>query len=225
MKTVVIIPAYNEAPLLPAVLSALKLMRVKNLTLLVVDDGSSDRTFETAQKMDVLVVRHIHNMGLGAALATGMSMARELNADIVGTFDADGQHRVEDLKKALSLIQSGEADVVIGSRLMSSLAMPAGRFFLNWVANILTWALFGVWTTDSQSGLRAFSKKAIETISLKTSRMEVSSEIFAEISRHKLRLREVPIEPVYTPYSRAKGQKSTNSFSIAWKLLLRKLRT
>lgn len=225
MKTVIIIPAYNEAPSIGAVLAQLKSKKLPNVQILVIDDGSTDGTGRIAKEKGALVLRHIENLGLGAALSTGIIAARKLNASAVVTFDADGQHQVIDLLRALEPIYAKDADIVIGSRLRSSLHMPASRFLLNWIANILTWALFGVWTTDSQSGLRAFSKKALETISLKTSRMEVSSEIFAEISRHKLRLAEVPIEPIYTSYSRTKGQKSINSFNITWKLLLRKLRT
>jgi len=99
--------------------------------------------------------------------------------------------------------------------------MPVDRLLVNWLSNFLTWLLFGVWTSDSQSGFRAFSKKAIELLKLKTERMEVSSEIFAEVRRHQLTLTEVPIRVIYTAYSQRKGQSTLNALHVFFKLVLR----
>lgn len=224
MKVVIIIPAYNEARVISSVLLKLRKARVNKTTIIVVDDGSNDTSGEIARKMGVLVVRHKLNLGLGAALATGLLAAKRIGAEAVVTFDADGQHKVEDLQAVLEPVTSGKADVVIGTRLRHSASMPVSRFFLNWLANVLTFFLFGVWTTDSQSGLRAFSKRALNSIILRTHRMEVSSEIFGEIKKHKLAFVEVPITPIYTSYSLTKGQKAGNSLQVIWKLFLRRLR-
>ncbi len=223
MKTVIVVPAYNEELVLGSVLDQLTAARFSDATIVVIDDGSTDKTAMVAAKQGAFVLRHLRNVGLGAALATGIAAARRLDADIVATFDADGQHTVADLKRALGPVVSEKADVVIGSRLKSP-GMPRTRWLINWVANIFTWLLYGVWTTDSQSGLRVFSRQALRVINLRTSRMEVSSEVFAEIAQHKLRFLEVPIQPVYTAYSIAKGQRLSNSVDVAWKLLLRQLR-
>jgi hypothetical protein len=108
--------------------------------------------------------------------------------------------------------------------LQGVLEMPSDRRLLNSLANTLTFVLFGVTTTDSQSGFRAFNRKAIQAIALKTQRMEVSSEIFAEIKRLNLRFSEVPISVIYTDYSRQKGQQNSNKWSVGYKLMLRLFR-
>jgi len=102
--------------------------------------------------------------------------------------------------------------------------MPFDRLIISWVGNIVTFLLFGIWTTDSQSGFRAFNQKAIRVVKIKTQGMEVSSEIFGEIKRHHLRLAEVPIRVIYTDYARKKGQKNLNAPRVVLKLLLRLFR-
>jgi hypothetical protein len=122
-------------------------------------------------------------------------------------------------------LQNQAFDLVIGSRMLQGvLEMPSDRRLLNSLANALTFVLFGVTTTDSQSGFRAFNRKAIQAIALKTQRMEVSSEIFAEIKRLNLRFSEVPISVIYTDYSRQKGQQNSNKWSVGYKLMLRLFR-
>jgi len=101
--------------------------------------------------------------------------------------------------------------------------MPPIRVFGNWLFNCITYVLFGTWTTDSQSGLRAFSKNAAKKINIKTNRMEVSSEIIKEIGRNKLKFKEVPIKAIYTDYSMMKGQSNLNAFNITFKLFFKRL--
>ena len=144
-------------------------------------------------------------------------MARALS-----TIDADGQHDANDLLKVLQPIFEGRADVVIGSRLLQDVfQVPIDRRLLIRLSNLLTFILFGFKSTDTLSGFRAFSRKALEKIELKTETMEVSNELFGEISRHQLRYLEVPIRVRYTPYSRTKGQTNLNALNVGIKLLLR----
>lgn len=172
-----------------------------------------------------MVVRHILNRGLGGAITTGLSFAKLHGYDIAITLDADGQHVPKDALPMIDLLTSGKFDIVIGSRLSKGTSnMPSDRRLLNWLANAATFVFFGVKTTDSQSGFRAFNRKAIESIRLKTERMEVSSEIFAEIRRLNLRHAEVPITVIYTDYSRSKGQQNSNTWSVGYKLMLRLFR-
>ncbi len=214
-------PAFNEEKVIGRVLDSLKDEGYGNI--IVVDDGSTDNTAGIAEKRGVLVCRHPINRGLGGALGTGIRAALEDKADIIVTFDSDGQHSPKDIKKLTSVIEKKKADVVIGSRLLRPKGMPMIRRIGNLGLNIITFMLFGIWTTDSQSGLRAFSQDAAKKIRIRTNRMEVSSEIIKEIGRLRLRFKEVPIKPIYTDYSRQHGQSHLNAFRIIAKLMLKKI--
>jgi glycosyltransferase involved in cell wall biosynthesis len=220
-KLFIVIPAYNEEKTLGKVIDDLRKEGYKNI--IVVDDGSKDKTYDVASKKNVFLFKHLINRGLGGALGTGLDAAYHLDADIAVTFDADGQHCVSDLKNMIQPILKGKADVVIGSRMINPKGMPLVRKIGNWLLNVITWMLFGFWTTDSQSGMRAFDRKSLYKIETRTSRMEVSSEFFKEFRKHRLKLAEVPIKVIYTEYSLAKGQSSWNAFKIVTKLIIRKL--
>jgi glycosyltransferase involved in cell wall biosynthesis len=226
-KLVLIIPAFNEERALATTLANLpKTFSVDETEVVVVDDGSSDRTAEVALACcdpRVVLLRHTTNRGLGGALGTGLKYARLCSADFAITYDADGQHAPEDIEKALVPLVEGKADVVIGSRLLQPKGMPWYRLIGNWGLNVITYVLFGQWTTDSQSGLRAFGRRGIENIDIRTDRMEVSSEFFKEIRRLKLRFCEVPIRAIYTEYSLAKGQRNINAINILLRLLWHRL--
>ena len=226
MNLTIVVPAFNESQVIYKVLSLLpkKLNGISAIETLVVDDGSTDKTLQEAKRARVLVIRHISNRGVGAATKTGIEYAKSAAADVVLTFDADGQHDPNDIPKLLKPVISKTADVVIGSRLKSKQKMPMDRFFLNWFANLITFILFGVVSTDSQSGLRAFSKKAIDLINFSGERMDFSSEILVEAKRHNLKTQEVPVKAIYTSYSRTKGQKNLNSFSILMRFIVKFLR-
>lgn len=174
--------------------------------VIVVDDGSGDRTSEIALGRGVTVIRHSVNRGLGAALGTGMAAAIAAGADAIVTFDADGQHAAEDVPAVVAPVVAGQADVVIGTRLAGRGSMPVVRRIANYTGNLVTYTLFGARVSDSQSGFRALSRRAAEQIEIRTDRMEVSSEIIAEAVRRGLRIVEVPIQSRYTSYSLSKGQ-------------------
>ena len=223
MKAVIIVPALNESEVIADVLHGLpkKLKGISRLSVIVIDDGSSDNTARIAQKAGALVLRHVVNRGLGAAIKTGLSWAREKNADIAITFDADGQHDPRDLPKVTKPILDGKAHLVIGSRFKRKQNVPIDRMALNWFANLATLIFFGVFSTDSQSGMRAFGKKAMSLIDFKADRMDFSSEILLEANKHKLKVVEVPIQAIYTPYSRAKGQKNLNAIPTFSRFLVK----
>ncbi len=221
MRRLIIVPAYNEAQVIFTTITKLKKRLNKKFDILVVDDGSLDQTFPEAKKTHVRIVRHPLNRGLGAALGTGIAYARKGKYDLAITFDADGQHDPRDINKAVKPIEASKADLVIGTRTKGIGNMPFDRWVINWASNILTFLLFGIWTSDSQSGFRAFSKKALHYIEIKTEGMEVSSEIFSEVKKHQLKVAEIPIHVIYTTYSRSKGQTNLNAFNVLVKLLLR----
>ncbi|MEM0230915.1 MAG: glycosyltransferase family 2 protein [Candidatus Woesearchaeota archaeon] len=219
-RVAIVVPAYNEEKAIGNVLSSLKRAGYKQI--LVVDDGSTDSTSVIAEKHGAILLRHLINRGLGGALATGIKGALKLtDASVIVTFDADGQHAVEDIERLVKPIFNGDADVVIGSRLINPKGMPLLRRIGNWELNVLTFLLFGRMVTDSQSGLRAFSRKAAAQLEITSNRMEVSSEIIGRITEKKLRLKEVPIRAIYTDYSLSKGQSIFNGFRIIFKLLIK----
>lgn len=220
MKVIALIPAYNEEKTIADVLT-----RTKPFVdgIIVVDDGSSDRTAQIARVQGATVVHHVINRGLGAAIGTGVVAARELGADAVVTLDADGQHDPAEIKKFIVAIEQG-ADVVIGSRMLTGfVGMPVRRRIAQVMGNLVTFLLFGVWVTDSQSGFRAFTGYALSKIQIRTNRMEVSSELLAETKRNHLRLVEVPIKAIYTHYSLSKGQNFFVGLKTLLKLVMRRL--
>jgi glycosyltransferase involved in cell wall biosynthesis len=219
MKTVVVIPSFNEESTLPHVLEQV-VPAVDEV--IVVDDGSWDGTSRVARAGRAFLVRHEINRGLGATLGTGFAAALRRGADVVICLDADGQHDPSDIPRFVQALDEG-ADVVIGSRLLDPSGMPVRRQIANWVGNVVTFVLFGKWVTDSQSGYRAFRRQALERIQIKSNRMEVSSEIIAESRRHGLKLVEIPIKAVYTEYSLSKGQSFRVGLKTLAKLILRRL--
>jgi glycosyltransferase involved in cell wall biosynthesis len=226
-QLVIVIPAYNEARVIGDTLARLpRAIAGVSIQVVVVDDGSSDGTSDVVRASGddrIILLRHAINRGLGGALGTGLAYARKIGADFAITYDADGQHAPEDIAVVLGPLQSGQADAVIGSRLLSPKGMPGYRIVGNWGLNLFTYLLFGLWTTDSQSGLRGFNRKAIDSIKLRMDRMEVSSEFIKEIRRTRLRFLEVPIRAIYSEYSLAKGQRNRNGINIVLRLLLYRL--
>lgn len=186
----VVIPAYNEERFLGSVL--LKARRYAD-TLIVVDDGSTDGTEEIALAAGAAVVRHKHNQGKGAALNTGLRAAREMGADVVALIDGDGQHLAEEITAVLEPVLRGEADVVVGSRYLKENETPEHRVVGHRAMNLLTNVTSGVHLTDSQSGFRAFSRKAIDSLSFSSSGFSVESEMQFLAGQNRLKTMEVPI--------------------------------
>ncbi len=216
----VVVPAFNEERTIQHVIGELREAGLRRVV--VIDDGSQDATALLAALAGAEVVRHVLNRGLGAALGTGIHAALVRGAEVIVTCDADGQHAATDVRRALEPVMNGDADVVLGSRLLGAGHMPWQRRVANRIANVCTRALCGMWTTDSQSGLRVFSRKAAERLELECDGMEVSSVIAGEIARHGLRCVEVPIRSIYTEYSLSKGQSFRVGLRTLRKLLLKK---
>jgi glycosyltransferase involved in cell wall biosynthesis len=219
MKVVAVIPAFNEEQTLATVVAR---TRPYVDEVVVVDDGSRDHTSEVALQAGAVCYRHGINRGLGATLGTGFMAALSRGADVVISLDADGQHDPAEIPRFVEAVRDG-ADVVIGSRLLDPKGMPWYRQIANHLGNLVTWFLFGIYVTDSQSGYRAFAADALQRIEIRTNRMEVSSEIIAETKRHGLTLKEIPIEAIYTDYSLSKGQSFTVGLKTLAKLVLRRV--
>lgn len=214
----VVVPAYNEAPAVGAVLQEL---RTVCPNLVVVDDGSSDGTHEAARSSATYVLRHPINCGQGAALQTGIDFALLRGADYIVTFDADGQHRLEDIPTLLSPILGGECDIVLGSRFLgTSVDMPPMRRKMLRLGVLFTRLVNGVNLTDAHNGLRAFSRRAAQRINLRLDRMAHATELIDQVRQSGLPFKEVPVQIRYTPYSLRKGQSTRGAIRIALQYLL-----
>lgn len=227
MKNIcLIIPAYNEESVIKEV--------VRNLAstfkaagyaphIVVIDDGSRDNTGRQAAAGGAHVITHILNAGSGGATATGLSYAFQSGCEIAATLDADGQHDPKDVLTGVKLMEKGDHDLLIGSRLIDSKGMSGTKRLGNKGLSVITYMLFGVNVTDSQSGLRVFSRRALTELKWKTSGYEFCSEMLWRAKQQRLRIGEYPIKAIYTDYSRAKGQNNWNAFNIIKSLLRRRM--
>ena len=203
MKTVIGIPAFNEEKNIAAILVKLKKI---SQNIIVCDDGSNDLTATIAEGLGAIVIRHERNLGYGAAIKTIFLKAQEINADVLITFDADGQHRIEDIEKVLEPIKSNMADVVIGSRFLNNNQdIPKYRKVGIKAITELTNIVGGTKITDSQSGFRAYNKKILENIKPTESGMGISTEILIKTQKAGFRITEVPITISY------EGETSTHN--------------
>ena len=196
MKITIGIPAYNEEKNIAKIITKLK--KITD-SIIVCDDGSSDMTSEIAKNLGVIVISHKKNMGYGAAIRTIFEKSAEIGSDILVTFDADGQHRIEDVSRVLHPLENSEADIVIGSRFLGKQSnVPNYRKLGIKVITQVTNSSLKTKLTDSQSGFRAYSKQVLSKISLSEIGMGISTEILIKASSKSLRITEVPITILYS---------------------------
>ena len=196
--------------------------------VVVVDDGSSDQTYELAKGQGATVLRHLLNRGQGAALETGNQYALARGADIIVHFDADEQFLAGEIKDAVQPIISGEADVVFGSRFLDKKSqMPwLKKNIIYNLARFISRILFGVNTTDPQGGFRAMSAEAASKITIEQDGMAHCSEILIKAFKNKLAVKEVSITVIYNNFGQGifggKGRGS-GGIRIIGDLLLSKI--
>jgi glycosyltransferase involved in cell wall biosynthesis len=225
MKVVAVIPAYNEEKRIKQTIAG-----VLRYTphVIVVDDGSQDETPVHAREAGAKVIRHAVNRGQGAALKTGTVAALAEEADVIVHLDADGQHDPGSFPDLLMPIETGEADVVFGSRYlgMKPEGMPRTRRWVHLAGGFFNRYVLGVphEITDSQSGLRAMRAEAARAIDFINDGMAHCSEILRLVTRSDLRWAEIPVCVRYTEETLAKGQKPSNALRIVWQLFLRSFR-
>jgi glycosyltransferase involved in cell wall biosynthesis len=216
----VVIPVFNEAPVLASVLGEV-LAVFPNVVC--VDDGSSDGSAEAVLQTMAHLVRHPVNLGQGAALQTGLSYARvQPGAEFFVTFDADGQHRVEDAVAMVAVARSGQADLVLGTRFggHAESVPPVKRLILRTVV-ALSRAGRRLKLTDAHNGLRVLTRPVADDLQITMNGMAHASEIVAYLSRSSWRVREVPVAIRYTEYSRSKGQSLLNGVNVLFDLSIR----
>ena len=214
----VVVPAYNEAEAIGGVLEEL---RRTAATIVVVDDCSTDATAAIARAAGATVLRHAVNRGQGASLQTGIRYALLRGAEIVVTFDSDGQHDAADLAALVAPIRAGRAEVVLGSRFLEPRsAIPPARRLLLKLAVVFTRITSGMRVTDAHNGLRALSRRAAASIDIKLDRMAHASELMDQIRRSRLSYAEVAVSVRYTPYARRKGQRGVHALRVAFDYLV-----
>lgn len=221
MNIWIVIAAFKEAKVIRDVVATVK---AKYPNVVVVDDASGDATADEARVGGAVVLEHLINRGQGAALKTGIVYALSKGADAIVTFDADGQHDVNDIPKLLAPLEAGTHDIVLGSRFLTdgSNVPPLRRMALK-AGVLFTRIMSRIKVTDTHNGLRAMSREAAKKIRIVQDRMAHASEILDEVVRHKLRYTEVPVTITYSYYSKGKGQSTWAMFRIAFKIFVHKL--
>ena len=196
MKIVIGIPAFNEEKNIGSIITKLNDLADE---IIVCNDGSTDLTSNIAQKMGAVVIDHSKNLGYGAAIRSIFLKAKQLSGDILVTFDADGQHRIEDIEKVVKPILDESADLVIGSRFLddSEKEVPHYRKVGIKIITKITNASIKKQLTDSQSGFRAYSKKILNELNPSELGMGISTEILIKASAKNFRISEVPITITY----------------------------
>lgn len=215
-----VVPLYNEAQVIGDVVRA---ARQTFPHIVCVDDGSTDDSADQAAAAGAVVVRHPVNLGQGAALQTGFEYALSVpSMRWVVTFDADGQHQVQDVVQMLDKARAEGLDAVFGSRFLDNrteagalkklvLRMAVGY------TNLTTHTKL----TDAHNGLRLLSRDVVARIDITQNRMAHASELVQQIGAMDIRYAESPVHILYTDYSRAKGQSLWNAVNILAELILR----
>lgn len=194
-----------------------------NDTIIVVDDGSKDRSYYEACVPGVYLLRHIINLGQGAALQTGIDFAKKLGCKYVVTFDSDGQHCAEDIEKFIEVLRKDEADIVLCSRFLGKAENipPLRKNFLR-IAALVERVLTGIKLTDVHNGFRAINIAKFPDFVITQNRMSHASEIIDLIKKLKMRYKEIPCTIRYSEYSLSKGQSILNSVNIIIEFILGK---
>ena len=196
MKVTIGIPAFNEEKNIAKMIVKLKKIYDE---IIVCNDGSADLTGEIAENLGAIVINHKQNLGYGAGINSILKKSKEIDTDILVTFDADGQHKVEDVKKVIEPIKNGDADLVIGSRFLSKTKekIPEYRKIGINIITKVTNAGLKKKITDSQSGFRAYSKDLISKLDITDMGMGISTEILIKTNSLGFRIAEIPITILY----------------------------
>lgn len=221
-KTYIIIPVYNESQVIRSVLINV-LRHYKNVVC--VNDGSADDSASEIAKTNATLVNHPINLGQGAALQTGIEYAlQDQDAQYFVTFDADGQHRLEDVEGMLKAIKKHDLDIVLGSRFLGTASniTPLKKAILK-LAIKFSNKTSGLKLTDAHNGLRVFNRRVAENLNITMNDFAHASEIIERVAEKKFKYKEVPVTISYTDYSMSKGQSVFNAVNIGLDIMIRKL--
>lgn len=220
IEKIVVIAAYNEEKKVGKVVNDVS----KYVDMVVVvDDGSKDKTANVIKNKKAVILKHPINLGQGAALQTGFDYAKRFNPKVVVTFDADGQFLSKEVPRIIKPILDGKVDVVLGSRFLGkTINMSTARKYILKLGILFTWIFSEIKLTDTHNGFRALSNRALNKIEITQNRMAHASEIIDQIKTKELSYVEVPVTVKYDDYSKAKGQSSLNSVKILLELISKK---
>jgi glycosyltransferase involved in cell wall biosynthesis len=219
----ILIPAFNEAKIIRKTITP---VIEKGYTVVLIDDCSSDNMVDSVKDLPIHYVRHGINLGQGAAIQTGIEYAYKHGAEYAVTFDADGQHNVEEIAKMLEPVLAGRADITLGSRFMKggiAESIPGIRKMVIKTAVIVNGILTGLWLSDAHNGFRAMNRTALSKIKITQNRMAHATEFLSLIKKNKLRYEEVPVHIIYSDYSLNKGQGNLNAINIVIDIILNKI--
>ncbi|MBI3034032.1 glycosyltransferase family 2 protein [Candidatus Woesearchaeota archaeon] len=213
MRIFAVIPAYNEERHISGVIEK-ALSHISCERIIVVDDGSRDRTYSLAMKTGVAVLRHIINIGKGAALKTGCDYAISRGADAIIVLDSDAQHEPDEIPSFIRALDG--ADIVFGYRELNS-RMPLVMKVGNWMLGTAIKLLFRISIRDTQCGYRAFTRQAYQDIRWTAHDYSVESEMIALVGKHRLRFRQIPVETIYV--DKYKGTTPLDGLAIVMKMV------
>lgn len=219
----IVVPAYNEGAILRQTIARLV---PYGYTIVVVDDGSAIPQDTYIGTQPVHYLRHVINLGQGAALQTGTAYAAANGAQIIVHFDADGQHNPAQIRKLVEAVSTGTCDVALGSRFLEAADrqhVPLRKQILLKAGVFVSWLFTGIWLTDTHNGFRALSRTAAQQIKLTDNGFAHATEILECIRKSDLRYKEIPATIEYTDYSQQKGQSVFNSINIVIDLVLHKV--
>jgi polyprenyl-phospho-N-acetylgalactosaminyl synthase len=216
----VVIPVFNEAPMIAEVISS---VRDRYPLVVCVNDGSWDGSAKTIIKAGALLVEHPMNLGQGAALRTGLEFGRTLEtARYFVTFDADGQHDINDVPQMVEILDGGEKQIVFGSRFLDKRTKVTGARRVVLAAAVkYSRVSTGLRLTDAHNGLRCFTRDVAAALDLQMNGMAHASEIVSIVAQKQFPYAEVPVHIRYTDYSRSKGQPLLNGVNILFDLIFR----
>ena len=214
----IVVPAYNEEKVIRSTIEEL-LSVFENV--IVVNDGSSDQTPSILRGMNVSTLNHLINIGQGGALQTGITYALKKGAEIIVTFDSDGQHQVTDAQEMVEKLKTADCDVLLGSRFLGKTeGMSKQRELLLKTAIMFSNLTSQVKLTDAHNGLRVMNRRAASCLHITQHGMAHASQVIKQYHDAGMRIKEYPVTIRYTEYSISKGQQSLNAFNILLDLLI-----
>lgn len=215
----IIVPAYNEAQVIEETVNSLK--KYFN-NILVINDGSTDNTLNVLKNLDIKIINHPLNIGVGGAFQTGFKYILENHENCIGaiTFDADGQHNVKDAIQIANELISSKYEIIFGSRFLGhELKIPSNKRFILRLVTAITSFFTGIKLTDAHNGLKGFKTSAIYKIKIKLDGYAYESELIRQVAEKSISYKELPTDIEYSEYSLKKGQNISNGFIIIEDLL------
>ena len=219
MHVCLLLPAYNEAKTIGQVVR--EASEFVN-DILVIDDGSVDKTAQIAEEAGGKVIKHSTNLGKGMALRTGFDYVSQKGYDLIATMDSDGQHQPSDLPRIIDYFKKNKPDIIIGARIHDRIKMPRHRRFNNWLVSSVGSALCGQEVKDFQSGFRLIRTEVLRSVELHTERYETESELLIKAGRIGFKIQSIPINTIYN--AEVSNIKPLREMRLFTKLLINSLK-